>query len=132
MKALLSARAIVKPDGFVDIEHSELGTQLLASVYHTGEDTGENCGYDENAARIAACWNACAGVEDPEQLRNSHREYLLVRNMLRKAETERDALKEELKRLLEAIEGGTKQGDTYVQPIGKAYIQYLRSNFSGI
>jgi len=54
-----------------------------------------------NAERIVACVNACAGIENPKKLKNSHREYLLTRSLLREAEKQRDLLLEVLKEIID-------------------------------
>lgn len=53
-----------------------------------------------NASRIVECVNALAGIENPrewvENIKNSHREYLLVRSNLREMSAEVTKLKAEL------------------------------------
>jgi hypothetical protein len=60
-----------------------------------------------NAQRIVDCVNACEGIENPSELQNSHREYLLTRSLLRDMQKERDAYvsqDKEIRTLIDADE----------------------------
>jgi hypothetical protein len=81
----------------------------------------------ENAARIVACVNACKGLTNEELQSNAVYAVIQERDELKK---DVSSFKSELNKLLNAIEGGTKDGDMYTQRIGTSYINYLRDKFN--
>ena len=80
-----------------------------------------------SATRIVACVNACKGLTNEELQSNAVYAVIQERDELKK---DVSSFKSELNKLLNAIEGGTKDGDMYTQRIGTSYINYLRDKFN--
>jgi hypothetical protein len=103
---------------------------VSADISHIGSCYGTGTSKEEdraNAARIVACVNACKGLTNEELQSNAVYAVIQERDELKK---DVSSFKSELNKLLNAIEGGTKDGDMYTQRIGTSYINYLRDKFN--